>query len=670
MMVFNQPLSSHLRKHARQSSVTKGVPVPEAGLDIKSKALALSKTEVLVGEAVEKHKYHLVVRIFEKYIDTQGSRDELGQLQMGRRITTSLLNHYLEALVQLRRFPDVEEAVTYFSSTSKRSPNPRTYALLLRAYIQSLNLRKARLLIFEMIARGIKIDTSIVRIILRGEGRWALSLGSIDSLLDLLSSGKIEFRHIENYNLIMNAYLRRDRTDKARIVLDRIINDGLQLDAETFHMLMQYQAKKEGSRGAYIVLNSMMAAGISPESRHLNVLTATLAFERRMDLGTAASLFSSHNLVPNTATCNIILRALLRREFNFHNLENHFDEMKKLRLRPNAYTLTILLNEYKRKSRRWERVQNLLQLQILINPSLVNQVTNNVVIHNIISESPESFNTSSAHSFIGNKGLRLQWDLRTLTNLVAAYSRARDWSRVVDLHRRIQKRQIKLDRHFYRVLVKSLLDGQKYKESMEIACSLYGSDDILDQIFGRECEIRIAHSIFKTTKRGNRNVLESIDRFLKFTDEKGVMVSEKHCNLIAIACLDIHRERLAVEILESRYHRRGRFQGVESRERLGMSSWTILMRAYARRGKEAVQDLRLCVKRALSTESCFPTRTFLNFLNHLGVNPKLRSTNPEDCDFFLQKHIECINKLRLASHTSRGRPNLTKRNILRWVNNI
>ena len=656
--------------------VGKEMSIMSASINVQrhSDQSQFTNAEIRIGEAVQKRQYHHVIRMIERYGRLDSPLDGIRQLHiLNPRVTTPILNYYLTALVHLRYLPEIEEAMTLFKSEDNRRPNRRTYALLLRAYIQSLNLRKARLLLFEMINRGFKIDKGVVHTVLQGEGKWAISMESVDKFLQLLSSSNVQFGDMTSYNIIVDAYLRRDRPDKARAVLDKIMGDGFQPDAETFLALMRYQARKEGSRGVSVIFNSLSMSGIALEQKHFNVLLSTLTRERSVDLKEAVSLCSTYNLTPDLATCNIVLRSLLSRKFSFDDLQAHFKEMERLNIHSDTYTFTILLNEYKYKSRRWQRAQKVVQQQSLLNPTHVNRITNNVLLHYMISISPKSTrNQLSSPLLLTDSDLRLQWDIHTLTALVAAYSRSKDWSRIADLHRKLERREVKLDRHFYRVLVEALLTGKKYKESKEAASRLLASDEILDQLFGYECMIRIAHTLVKSTGCGKENLLESIDRFLKFSDTKGVTISEKRCNLVAIACLDIHRQDLAIELLESRYHLQGRFQDLEGGKKLGMSSWTILMRAYARKEKNKIPNLRSCVDRALSNESQLPTRTFLNFLHHLGANAKLRWTDAEACDFFLQKRLEYVIKRRSAAKEShrRGRSHLTKANILRWVNDL
>jgi pentatricopeptide repeat protein len=642
----------------------------------RSNKLDRQKAEILIRNAVQKRQYNHAIQIFEQYACLDRRLDRRLESACNRhirhpRVSTQMLNYYLDALVQLGYLPKVEEAITYFKSSQERAPNRRTYELLLRAYIQSLNLRKARLLLSEMVNCGVQFNKKIVHTVLRGEGKWAMTLEAIDAFLGLLSSaGDLEFRDIASYNLIIRAYLRRDRPEKARAVLDKIMDEGLRPDGETFLELMRYQAKKEGSRGVHIIFNSMRMSGIKAEIRHLNVLISTLAHERRMDLKAAAVMCFTHHLIPDIVTCNIILQAFMRGAFKFQDLETHFQEMLKLKILPNAYTFTILLSEYKLKSGKGGRLKRLLHQQLLRNDAHVNRITNNVLLHHTLSKFPESAapKPSSPRQTI-HKNLHIQWDVHTLSTLVSTYSRSSNCTRIVDLYNKVKLRDVKLDRHFYRVLIQSLLTGKKYKASMEAASDLFRSDETLDQVLAQECRIRIAHSLFKNEGYGKKHVTDSIDRFLKFSDEKGVMISVKNCNLIAVACLDIGEIDLAIEILESRYHMRGRFQDLEKGKKLGMSSWVILMRAYARKGREGVVNLRSCLERALPNESSQPTRTLLDFLHHLGVSEELRSTNSADCDYFLQKRLEYITKPRRQAQT-RFRSGLTRTNILRWMNEL
>jgi pentatricopeptide repeat protein len=626
----------------------------------------------LMASASRNGDYHEIIRIFGGYTYSDGGIEIPSHPQLPvSHLKTSTLNYYLEALVHLGYIREIEDAVTLYEPASDRQPDKRTYVLLLKAYIRSLNLRKARLLLFEMIDRGVKIDGGVVRIILGGEGRWAISLESIDGLLNLLSSLGLELGDIISYNIIMAAYLRRDRPDKARAVLDTVTKHGLHPDAQTFLALMRYQAKKEGSKAVSILLNLMTKSGIAAGLKHLNVLVLALARERRMDLSTTVEVLSPYNLSPDIVTCNIVLRSLLRRNFISQDLDTHFEGMKKLNVFPDVYTFTILLNEYKRKSRRWQRSRKVLRHQFALNPRHVNQVTDNVVIHQMISNL--SHPTDGCNSIRTDKPhLHFQWDLHTVTTRIVAYTKSRDWSKIGQLHRKLQMDLVKLDRYCYRILFHALLKGKLYEESKEIISILHTSDDILDQMFGRECKIHLAIDVFRRTGQEKANVVKAIDNFLKFCDEKEVMLSDNRCNLVAVACLAIRQQSLTIRLLESRFQRRGRFQDLEDGRNMGMSSWTILMRAYARKGKDGIEDLRSCVDRALSDCLEPPTRAFLNFLDRLGNSRLIRSSNPEDADYFLEKRRECVKQLlSIPAHARRkGRSVLTKTRILSWVNNL
>jgi pentatricopeptide repeat protein len=625
-----------------------------------------NERESSMAQAVRNRQYQQVIQMFQEYTGSNGV-DSPNLIQIDDPlITSSVLNCYLAALVHLGQTAEVEQIVTLFDPSLNREPTTETYALLLRSYIQTMDLRKARLLLFEMVTRGIKIDNEIVEIVVRGEGKWAISLESVDSLINLLCSEYVELRDMRIYNLLIAAYLRRDRPDKARAVLDRVANDGLQPDEGTFHALMQYQGRKEGSEGVRVLLNLMTKSGIAPRIKHLNALVITLAKEGDMDLKAATALLETYKLVPDRATCNIVLQELLSQKFDRQTLENHFEQMERLDLRPDTYTFTILLNEYKRKNSNWRRVETVLQHQTALDPKNVSHVTKNVLLHQMLSR----FSKSPLKSEVGDK-LQLHWDMHTLTTLVAAYSRSYEWSKVVDLYRKLQKRHIKLDRRFYRVLVSALVKGKQYRECMEVAESLLSSDNILDQILGLECKIRISHTIHKHTGSGKERVFNDVDRFLKFTDEKGITISEKHCNLIALAFLYIYQSHLSVEILESRYHGHGRFQDLEETGKLSMSSWTILMRAYARKKLAGAEGLRSCVERAESNSSQLPTKAFRHFLHRLAKNENFQRWRPEYSAFFRQKDME-IARLMASSRTpqTKGRSSLTKGSILKWVNKL
>src|SRR5271167_1123981 len=162
----------------------------------QSDKLDCQKAEILIRYAVQRRQYNHAIQIFERYSCLDRRLESARNPHIRHpHISTQMLNCYLDALVQLGCLPEVEEAITYFKSSQERTPNRRTYELLLRAYIQSLNLRKARLLLFEMVDCGIQFDKKIVHTVLRGEGKWAMTLEAIDTFLGLLSSaGNLGFR--------------------------------------------------------------------------------------------------------------------------------------------------------------------------------------------------------------------------------------------------------------------------------------------------------------------------------------------------------------------------------------------------------------------------------------------------------------------------------------------
>src|SRR5277367_2037086 len=135
-------------------------------------------------QAARSCQYDQVVRMFEQ-VSNQGN-DLLPPT--AAHINTPIINVYLDALSHLGRIRDVEDAVSHFKSFPDQAPNQETYASVLKSHIQSLNLRKARLLVCEMMSLGIPLDSNIVKIILQGEGRWAVSLETIDALLNLLTA--------------------------------------------------------------------------------------------------------------------------------------------------------------------------------------------------------------------------------------------------------------------------------------------------------------------------------------------------------------------------------------------------------------------------------------------------------------------------------------------------
>jgi pentatricopeptide repeat protein len=631
----------------------------------------------LIVFAAQTRQYHRVIKIFQVY-SKPADQSEGSHIpkQKDAAVTTPILNCFLTALLYLGRMQEFEEALGLFDPLANKLPNRHTYAILLRAYIQSLNLRKARLLFIDIFNRGMKIDSRILRTVICGEGELAVSLESIDCLLSLFFSEDFELRDMKCYNLIIDAYLRRDRPEKARAVLDKITSKGLQPDGGTFDALMRYQARKEGSAGVKAILSSMAKSGVTPALNHLNILISTLTRETPIDLFSTNAIVASHGLVSDIVTANIVLRALLRQKFDSEILQEHFSEMQKLGLQPDAHTFTILLNEYKKKKGSWKRAQEVLLRQATLNPQNVNRITKNVLIHHMISQFSKSssntpINTEFNATLHDENRLLVQWDLRTLTSLIVSYSRCREWSRIVDLYQKVRNRAVKLDRQFYRILVEALLQGRRYKTCLEAVSNLNRSDDILDRLFARECKIRVSRTIYKTTRRGKSALMQDIDEFLKYADEKGIMITEKHCNLIAVTFLDIQKAHLSIQLLESRYHGRGRFQEIDNAGALGMSSWTILMRAYARSGADGISNIRSCIRRSTASLSTRPSRAFLNFIQHLGQNEELRRAKPDDCSFFMGIHRMFTNGNRRSSaFPSKGRETLTKTNIIMWINGL
>jgi pentatricopeptide repeat protein len=646
-------------------------PDDTADLERQVQFVEREQFEADMINANQDQNYSKAIEIFRMYAG-KITVSESGEIVCQREslLTTLMLNNYIHALVHLGQIQEVEKAIALFRSASEDSrPNQTTYALLLRAYIESLNLRKARSLLREMVDRGIRLDGRVISTILQGEGKWAVSLDSIDSVFNLILSGDFGTPNIMNFNIVIQAYLRRNRTHEAQRVLETIVSSGLKPNQETFHGLLQYKARGEGSKAVEAILRSMRKLKLTPQISHLNFLISALAGEKETLLEEVIPILSEYNNRPNVATCNIILKQLIYRRVDVQILQDHFNQMNRLNIKPDAYTFSNLLNhpQIERRGNSWKQLQQIIQDQLLLNPKLIDAVPSNIVRHVTIRKlSKLKRLTPEFQSQV--RSIQPRWDLHSITSLVSSYHKTKDWDKIINLWRDVCGREIKLDRRFYKILHDALLEGQKFDLCYEVTAVLCNSDDKYDKAFGLELNIRTSRTIYRSSGQRAQQVMSDIDAILKFTDKHHIALPDSRCNLAALAFLEIDHPNLAIQLLESRYHGQGRFVYQASAKEMGYSSWVILLRAYARGGSDAIQGMRSCVERALADKSEVPSKAFTRFLHYLSNS---RNLDMKDQDYFREKYA-VASSLRRPLHEKRPfkKGRVTRNTLLGWVNDL
>lgn len=640
----------------------------------------LPQSEDLLAEmdqALRRKSYYRVIQLFEGHTGDSPTTSiaKPDSEPIPGHISTLILNNYLLSLIHLGYIQEVEDAVVYYDNASQLHPDQRTYELLLKAYLKSINMSKARGLLKEMLIRNIKIGRGTMINLLKTETRYAFRIGSVDALLELVSSHGIDVQNMECYNAILDAYLRRDRPDRARALLDDMAKSNHQPSAESYRALLKHQAEKAGPEGVAAILHSMKKQGIEPDIRHLNVWLGSLIDRRRhLSLTDLPELFSPYRCKPDVYTGNLILRGIFKRqEFTMEDLNKHFEELAKLEISPNHSTFEILLYQYGRKNENARRVQEVLEAQVKKNPDMVSRVSIKVLLHRVLSSGSHDRDSTPNIS-----QLRPQWTLDTVASLAASYCRgAIQIEKLLKLYDGIKQRNVKMDRWFYRIITKAFISEKRYEKCKEAIVDILSSDDRDDLLFARETQLRLDLAIYKDTVRNKRKdkldrVMKSIDNLLKFSAQAKRQLTEKATNLIAIAFLETGNTRLCIEILESRYHGSGLFEDLETQHDLGWSSWTILMRAYARKAKVEIGNLRWCMVRVEKTLSdTVPYSTFVELLERLANLPELAQ---QDSEYFQQKAKEFRTRLQTRkaeeplTSMSRGRGSLSKSMIMTWVN--
>jgi pentatricopeptide repeat protein len=638
---------------------------PTAPPSIVNVRPTLSAMENYLDAAMKSGMYLEVIGSFERYISlcTQNEANSIAN----DGLTTTMVNSYMAALIHMGHYLHAENAASYFMSSPNLVPNHQTYLSLFRIYMLSMNIRKARTLSTEMRANGISLDQQMIRIILKGEGRLAINLDSVDLIADVLSSENPDKPDMATYNLIIDAYLRCGRIDRAKQVLDLMNERGFKPDEQTYLHLIQHQVKREGLRGVESLMNSMASSGIEPQIHHVHHVLLCKLQNERMDLNAAVSLCESYNTIPDVRACNLVLQHLFKRPFQLRDLEAHFQKMKSLGIRPNSHTFTILLGEYQRKSDLWTRPAKLINQQWLINSTLVDPPSASETLFNLAVRSIKSDETSNHY----DGPLRLAWNETALTSLAASLAKEQNYAKIVDLHEEVQSRDAKFDLWYSRVVFDACLKGTYYKQCEDIISRLLDSDASIDQHFGRFLWMELCRWRYRKNAANRESVLKALDMFLKFADTSKIGISEKVCNRIAVTCLDCGAPRLAANIIETQLMELGKESDIRT------SSWLLLMKAYARKDfaqedrTTGVTPLRRCVgraSRALNERHELPSKAFMRFLQYLSQRKVYSRT---DRQYYAVKHRQLLQAILNASHRGRqtkGRQYLTRINILRWIN--
>jgi len=621
--------------------------------------------EKYINLAMKSKMYLQVVHSFERYI-ALGSKTGR-QSVSNDSVTTSMLNSYMDALIRLGYYVDAENAASYFMSTPNLVPNRQTYHLLFRSYILLMNIRKARALFEEMRENKIPLDQAMIRTMLRCEARLAINLDSVDLIAEVLSSGNPEKPDMLTYNIIIDAYLRCGRIDRAKQILDLMNERGFKPDQVTYLRLMQHQSRQEGLRGAESLLNSMKFAKIEPQIQHIHQLLLCKMRHEPMNLTAASNLCHSYNTTPNIRTCNAVLHNLFKRPFLFRDLEAHFQTMKSLEIRPNADTFVILLGEYQRKRNLWTRPAELINEQWMIDSRLVHPPHASETLFNLIVRGPEADRSINRY-----KGpLRPFWNETLLTSLVASLAKTQNYAEIIDIHDDVSARDAKFDRWYSRVIFDALLKGSYYKQCEEIINRLLDSDASIDRHFGRFLWMELCRWRYRRGRGTRESVLKALDMFLRFADASKIGITEKVCNRIAVTCLDCGAPRLAANVIEARIMELGKESDVR------ISSWLLLLKAYSRKEfaypdpVTGMTPLRRAIERALRAlkeRQQLPSKAFMRFLHYLSER-KVRSLRERR--FYAEQHRQLLHAMLRAPRRTRqtkGRQYLTRTHILRWVN--
>jgi len=639
-------------------------PLPHSNNNILSTPYAMEK---FIDSAMKSQMYLEAVRSFERYIALghQTGRPS----DSGDSVTTAMLNSYMDALIHLGYYVDVENAASYFMSTPNLVPNGRTYRLLFRSYILSMNIRKARALFAEMRENKISLGQAMIRTMLQGEARLAINLDSVDLISQVLSSDSRETPDMLTYNIIIGAYLRCGRIDRAKQILDLMNERGFKPDEVTYLRLIQHQSRQEGLRGVESLLNSMTVAKIEPQIQHIHQLLLCKMRHEPMDLAAAANLCHSYNTTPNIRTCNAVLFNLFKRPFNLHDLEAHFQTMKSLEIRPNADTFVILLGEYQRKINLWTRPAKLINQQWMVDSRLVHPPHASETLFNLVVRGAKG--DGSANRYEGP--LRIFWNETILTSLVASLARTKDYAKIIEIHDDVSARDAKFDRWYSRVIFDALLKGSYYKQCEEIINRLLDSDAFIDRHFGRFLWMELCRWRYRRGGGTRESVLKALDMFLRFADANKIGITEKVCNRIAVTCLDCGAPRLAANVIEARIVELGKESDVR------ISSWLLLMKAYSRKEfaypdpVTGMTPLRRVVERALRAlkeRHELPSKAFMRFLHHLSER-KVHSLRERQ--FYAKQHQQLLQTILETPRSippTKGRQYLTRTNILRWVNDL
>jgi pentatricopeptide repeat protein len=617
--------------------------------------------ETYILRAMKSRMYVQVIRSFERYISLS-SQAELSIVD--KSVTTTMLNSYMDALIHMGYYVEAENAASYFMSTPDLIPDRQTYFLLFRLYTLSMNIRKARTLLMEMRDNNLQLDKQMIHTVLYAEGRLAINLDSVDLIAEVLSYDNIEKPDTLTYSIIIGAYLRCGRTDRAKQVLDLMNERGVQPNHVTYIRLIEHQARKGGLQGVEDLLSSMTIMGLKPGIQHIRHLVVCKLRHERMTLDYVSTLCHSYDTIPDIRLCNVVLHHLFKHPFHLRDLEAHFRNMKSLEITPNAETFNILLGEYQRKNRIWTKPAKLINQQWQIDPTLVDPPRVSETFFNLVVRGKAD---KSSNNYEGP--LRLVWNETTLTSLAASLAKKNNYAKIIDIHEEVRTRDSKFDLWYSRVIFDALLKGSYYKQCEEILDRLMDSDAFIDQHFGRLLSMELCRWRYRRNEGTRESVLKAMDMFLRFADANAIGITEKWCNRIAVTCLDCQSPRLAANVIEAR------LMQLDKESDIRMSSWLLLMKAYSR--KEFSQPdmtgttlLRQCVERALralNERNELPSKAFMGFLHHLSEH-KFHSSR--DRQFYAKEHLQLFQSILKAPRRrqTKGRQYLTRANILRWVN--
>ncbi|XP_051133360.1 pentatricopeptide repeat-containing protein At1g73710 [Andrographis paniculata] len=249
----------------------------------------------------------------------------------------------LKILSERNMIQEVEDVVSEMEKLGRRI-DESSLPLLARMYVDAGNLKRSKLLVhtFQLYGELSSKTCAAVMDVYAEKGHWA----EAEALFDAKKDGCGKKTNVLEYNVMIKAYGKAGKYDKALSLFRGMRNQGVWPDECTFNSLIQMFAGGDLADQATDILDEMQEAGFKPKCSTFSAVIGCLGKNKR--LPEAVAMFQEMlraDVKPNDVVYGLLIDAFAE-EGQFEEVQRYFDAMGDAGIPANRIVLTSMIKAY------------------------------------------------------------------------------------------------------------------------------------------------------------------------------------------------------------------------------------------------------------------------------------------------------------------------------------